>query len=1192
MMIKDLVLICGFLLTYCAASVQITPVSTNTGTGNTAMETMTLGNYYYEFNTGLKAFTWAGMFPNAQPIKLFSRTGQLLTTALSSLSSIVYSVMMKDPLKIYILHRTGSDERVVQFTIQDLAGVYSTNSPGSTHIFTSSHQNLAQCRGESYFYLLNQLPTKIVSKVDPSTMLKVLSSASTPALISNGECLDCRTGSSLIVVSEDLGNTVTFDRTNMNVMKVITWSLAGRKIYGGVMESLDERVSYFFGALVSGGSKYICSVYLDEDHPSIPGVPRYLSSFITLNYYPEHVPLDFGVFQFVGLVSGSSSDLHLYAKYYLDLIQTLTLSFVPLSPTVNGVEWSSSNAAHFGFINLDANYNFHTYKLTFDNCYIRDANAICIECRPGYYRYPVTALADCQPNTTPGLGIVKLVYPPTLALCLVASCVSCYQDHSTCQQCDPGSSCVIAIPYIPPFSCADPLSIPEFMGCDLRTSLVRSCRSEGCLSCKADFNRCMKCSISMGFVLEDGSCVDVNTKKLGVGIDVSTGGSANCLVKDCLLCRNDHRYCTACNSQSGYELFMGECIVRSETQFVELVKAASGPGGSGIEFVFNGLVKTSGYLLTYFRLNLYDADRNLVTNDVKKFDLTPNRDGFNLEVLLPGNLLEATLEIDIRSDSVYILSSLIEPLDQDKRLYVAFPIVVKPVNLLNEPQTKGFLQSFNITLTSFSQSRVALAALLVSNPFVAIMLDKLFCDLAYLRLVGAQNLTYTKVMFQMIGSLRDNPILRLNPFEKLAIERGCSVSREFAENDVKCGLLANYGSDLIYLLITLAFCICISVVAFFTLKKINAKLKTLRESRLASASLLTLLFKLLRYVLKSLGVGFFFMKMDGNVLDILFFSLINIFAYQKSPPMIVGLAVSLLFILFYLGYCIVLFVFARRVRAAVEKTETDPNRKQKSSGLRKPLFNQLKGSAVGYHFVKQMFKGLYYCPQNLFNLNFPLVSIGRYASIALVLSGFNGKVWYIPFGCVIVETAFFAYALRAAVKASKLENWVEQFNSFIHVIYNVLGILSFAGESHRSRFAFDLLMLTTVGSKIVVNGLLFLTWIISAVYSIIADIIREFRGKRTQKLKTASVHPIAKPEPPSQSKVSSIMQKVLPEGKTPLRSSDKVSPSLKVIIASQPPTNNASLKLIQGRKVPMTHSIASVSKPGKPNQMKRKLGKP
>ncbi len=55
---------------------------------------------------------------------------------------------------------------------------------------------------------------------------------------------------------------------------------------------------------------------------------------------------------------------------------------------------------------------------------------------------------------------------------------------------------------------------------------------------------------------------------------------------------------------------------------------------------------------------------------------------------------------------------------------------------------------------------------------------------------------------------------------------------------------------------------------------------------------------------------------------------------------------------------------------------------------------------------------------------FPLLSIIRYAVIASVLAAFNRNTRYIPFGCTVIEFAFYIYALKTAVKESKLENWI------------------------------------------------------------------------------------------------------------------------------------------------------------------------
>ena len=391
------------------------------------------------------------------------------------------------------------------------------------------------------------------------------------------------------------------------------------------------------------------------------------------------------------------------------------------------------------------------------------------------------------------------------------------------------------------------------------------------------------------------------------------------------------------------------------------------------------------------------------------------------------------------------------------------------------------------------------------------MLDKLFCDLGYLRLVGAQNQTYTRIMFQMIGNLRDIPFLDFNLFKKLPKEKKCLTSKEFTENDVKCGMLGNYGSDLSYLLIILAISAGITVLGKIFLKRMKKEIKIRKDIRSMKAGIYSLFLKFGRFLLKTLQIRFFFLKMDAVVLDALFFSFMNIFTFSKTVPSEAGLASSLLSISFYFGYCCTLWVFAKYVYKATVTANQESENQKTGKRPKVPVFLQLKRFKSPFDFVRPAFEGLYYCPENPSNLGFPLISIVRYASIALVLSGFNRRVWFIPFGCVTIELAFYFYATRFPVKESRMENLVEQFNSFVHVIYNILGIISFTEFSQRAILALDVAMLSVVATKVLVNGILLLIAILFTLISVTKKVIKELRN-RLQKKPANSIYPIAKPK--------------------------------------------------------------------------------
>ena len=376
----------------------------------------------------------------------------------------------------------------------------------------------------------------------------------------------------------------------------------------------------------------------------------------------------------------------------------------------------------------------------------------------------------------------------------------------------------------------------------------------------------------------------------------------------------------------------------------------------------------------------------------------------------------------------------------------------------------------------------------MSNPFVAIMLDKLFCDLGYLRLVGAQNLTYTKTMFQLLQDARANSLIVKNPLPDWPEKEDCQISKEFSDNDVQCGLLGNYGDDLTFLLITLAINICMTVIGMFTLKRINKKIKDNKDKKGLKVKAFVILLSFARSALNTLDIRFFVLKLDGNVLEIIFFGLMNIFTFSYSVPMLIGLLVSLVAILYYVFYCYVLWMFARQLRQAIENRDNNSDKKKAGE-----LLEAVETSKFRFRFVSLTFDGFRYPLMSTTHVFFPIASLIRYILIAMILATLNGNPKYIPFGCTVIEFAFYIYALKTAVKESKLENWIEQFNSFVHVIYNILGIISFSQAAKEFSQPIDYLMMGFLGLKLGINTIIVVGKIVIVFYQLVRYIIKTIR---------------------------------------------------------------------------------------------------
>jgi DNA-binding beta-propeller fold protein YncE len=165
------------------------------------------------------------------------------TKSFSPQTGSVLSLIMRDPLKIYVLHRL-SPIKVVAFTIQVSAGLYSISTTTATQSYSVASEAFGACRGESDLYLLNYLGSKTISKIDTQTMQLTATSASVPIFVSTGKTLDCRSTDSLMIVSEWNGNVATFDRTNLNIIKQFDWGTINHKVSGSLNDHTAPSKTY------------------------------------------------------------------------------------------------------------------------------------------------------------------------------------------------------------------------------------------------------------------------------------------------------------------------------------------------------------------------------------------------------------------------------------------------------------------------------------------------------------------------------------------------------------------------------------------------------------------------------------------------------------------------------------------------------------------------------------------------------------------------------------------------------------------------------------------------------------------------------------------------------------------------------------------------------------------------------------
>jgi hypothetical protein len=101
-----------------------------------------------------------------------------------------------------------------------------------------------------------------------------------------------------------------------------------------------------------------------------------------------------------------------------------------------------------------------------------------------------------------------------------------------------------------------------------------------------------------------------------------------------------------------------------------------------------------------------------------------------------------------------------------------------------------------------------------------------------------------------------------NPFKSWTENEECDLPDAFARNDIVCSIFANYGEDLIVLMVAIPCCILITVLTTVLLKKINKDRKKTHA--------------VLQWIQGTFGLPFFIGKLEGSQFEGIVFSMWNL----------------------------------------------------------------------------------------------------------------------------------------------------------------------------------------------------------------------------------------------------------------------------------------------------------------------------
>jgi hypothetical protein len=653
-------------------------------------------------------------------------------------------------------------------------------------------------------------------------------------------------------------------------------------------------------------------------------------------------------------------------------------------------------------------------------------NSVCTQCNKAasYYLYEKNTTCLQPPSIPLGQGpnlILGIVSP-----CLQPACLQCSFDNSICDACSTLSG-----------TCRDPesntcllfSSLPSHTGCNLLTGIISSCRDPACSNCSSNSSHCSECDLLMGFYFDtdSGKCLDFMAAPLGTGLDRVALTLVPCLSRGCLDCRADFSVCTFCDGDNSFVLSGGQCFLKAaRTLDIRRRQVTAVPAQVRIQFseIISLVPGSLSARLETFIGQKWEGDEFL--------PITVDQDTIVVSFLIEENVEKGKLTIDRKN-----INGERSPVDSlasredSTRFFLNFPIIIERISILNSHSIRQTVQVVQSTVAQVNNARAgATLVLATSNPAIAVMLDKMFCDFTYMSLLGAQNQTYPSLLLNMVSDSKIIPFSIPNLFAPIATDRECKPAFAMQTNGYDCNFLSNYGEDILMLAGTFAVNLFFSLLVYLTkcLLRFRPNLRYTRTFIVAYT------------FFRSFGLQYFLMKMDGNLLEVVIFSVNSLLTLPKAHNTrgaTIGAIVSIIAFLYYIIYAICLWRACRSLATiVVEKRHVTNNKEAKE------LQDAFNLAHLDCSFLAFAFEGYRY-PIHPSLLYTPLFSVMKYltvGTVAVLTSDWKlGQLAILFFA----ESAHYIYTLRAHVKAYTVENVGECLACGCRVLYVLVSALTF-----------------------------------------------------------------------------------------------------------------------------------------------------
>ena len=470
--------------------------------------------------------------------------------------------------------------------------------------------------------------------------------------------------------------------------------------------------------------------------------------------------------------------------------------------------------------------------------------------------------------------------------------------------------------------------------------------------------------------------------------------------------------------------------------------------------------------------------------------LTKSEKGFNISLPVGLKVVEATLFLKNKTSFSPVISSDL------KRQFKKYPITVERVQGNDGLETTKQVMSSIVSVLAGLSSLVLMAT---SAP-AASMIFKMVSSFVFLSLLNSPYLVYPALIFESVIEVNILPFKMPNIFEKWVSSYQCTPHEAVERRKFECSILINAGEDILSFCIVLFLNAIVSILVYKLLKKRIGESKSLNKvgsqqtefqgpknavkenqkeqggqenpGAIESEKLggqnsedkersidappeeseQNWKEKWAVGLRETFGVKYSLVSLEGLRLELFCIVMIHLYCLKSDLPMIFGMFVCFLILVYFLVKEILQFVLSNQIWALTElltKTQSDsspPQNKPKLLEDSLPL-KQMKFGILSFNL--DGFK----IPQFKLQIQPTLLCSIREILLAVFAIGLSDSPSTQHILCLLLEVVYLALLKKTSPKSKKIENIYDLSVPFFNIVYIILMIfcLVFDGSQKSER---------------------------------------------------------------------------------------------------------------------------------------------